>query len=120
VLAGLLMLARAPKELAEAEVAVGDEGPHAEFGGERQRLLEMDLGTVCVRRITGGLGLAESPETLRFITPLAAGASTVKTMLGDGASVTWTPGQKQRLALPVEAADPDGSLTGFGLDRCLF
>jgi hypothetical protein len=29
----LLALARAPVELAEAEVAVGDEGAHAELGG---------------------------------------------------------------------------------------
>ena len=34
VLLGLLALARAPVELAEAEVAVGDEGAHAEFGGK--------------------------------------------------------------------------------------
>ena len=31
-------LARAPVELAEAEVAVGDEGAHAELGGEGERL----------------------------------------------------------------------------------
>jgi len=33
VLAGLLALVRAVVELAEAEVAVGDEGAHAELGG---------------------------------------------------------------------------------------
>jgi len=38
VLASLVHLARAPIELAEPEVAVGDEGTHLEFGGERQRL----------------------------------------------------------------------------------
>src|SRR2546422_8502765 len=34
----LLALAGAPEELGEAEVAVGDEGAHAELAGERQRL----------------------------------------------------------------------------------
>src|SRR5215472_3379075 len=34
----LLALARALVDLAEAEVAVGDEGAHAEFAGERERL----------------------------------------------------------------------------------
>jgi hypothetical protein len=34
VLLGLLALVRAPVELAEAEVAVGDEPAHAQFVGE--------------------------------------------------------------------------------------
>ena len=34
VLAGLLARAGAPAELAEAEVAAGDEWAHAELGGE--------------------------------------------------------------------------------------
>jgi hypothetical protein len=33
----LLALARAPVELAEAEAAVGDEGAHAESGGDDER-----------------------------------------------------------------------------------
>jgi hypothetical protein len=37
VLPGLLALVRAVVELAEAEVAVGDEGAHAELVGEGQR-----------------------------------------------------------------------------------
>src|SRR5262249_29799996 len=39
----LLALARAPIELAEAEVAVGDEGAHAAWLGEGQRLAVVDL-----------------------------------------------------------------------------
>src|SRR6266436_9043327 len=39
VFSGLLALAGAPVELAEAEVAVGDEGAHAEFAGKCQRLI---------------------------------------------------------------------------------
>jgi hypothetical protein len=38
VLVGLLALVHAPVELAEAEVAVGDEGAHAERLGERERV----------------------------------------------------------------------------------
>src|SRR5438552_6187374 len=68
----LLALARAPGELAEAEVAVGDERAHAELAGERQRLAVVAfsvLGAACRRDITGeaeGVGLA-CPR------PLAAG-----------------------------------------------
>src|SRR5215470_14206526 len=42
----LLTLARTPVELPEAEVAVGDEGAHAELRGERQSVL---VGTFLVR-----------------------------------------------------------------------
>jgi len=38
VLLRLLALTHAAVELAEAEVAVGDEGAHAELAGERQRV----------------------------------------------------------------------------------
>ena len=38
MLSGLLALARAPVELSEAEVAVGDERAHAEFGRRSDRL----------------------------------------------------------------------------------
>src|SRR5438046_10176647 len=69
VLLGLLALVRARVELAEAEVAVGDEGAHAELAGERQRLAVVArsiLGAVCRRDVTGeaqGVGLASpSPQ----------------------------------------------------------
>jgi hypothetical protein len=41
---GLLMVARAPVELAEAKVAVGDEGAHAEGAGDRERVAIVELG----------------------------------------------------------------------------
>src|SRR5262245_2094808 len=44
-----LALARAPIQLAEAEVAVGDEGAHAEFGRECERLPVLVL---CGPRVT--------------------------------------------------------------------
>src|SRR5260370_24717997 len=43
VLLRLLESARAPVELAEAQMAVGDKGPHAALLGERQRVAEMAL-----------------------------------------------------------------------------
>src|SRR5260370_6458205 len=42
VLLRLLESARAPVELAEAQMAVGDKGPHAALLGERQRVAEND------------------------------------------------------------------------------
>src|SRR5881396_2020739 len=44
VLLGLFLLARSPEQLAEAEVAVGGEGAHAEVGGECQGLAVRVLG----------------------------------------------------------------------------
>jgi hypothetical protein len=44
VLLGLPALVRAAVELAETEVAVGDEGTHAARFGEGQRLMIVDLG----------------------------------------------------------------------------
>src|SRR5260370_10377699 len=43
VLLRLLESARAPVELAEAQMAVGDKGPHAALLGDRQRVAEMTL-----------------------------------------------------------------------------
>src|SRR5262249_34943533 len=60
----LLAVARAPVELAEAEVAVGDEQAHAELAGELQRLAVGAFGVVrtgcrCdVTQEAKGLGLA--------------------------------------------------------------
>ena len=60
----LLALARAPVELAEAEVAVGDEREHAEPAGERQRVMVVGFGVHGAagrRDVTGeaeGVGLA--------------------------------------------------------------
>src|SRR4029450_5772478 len=64
LLACLFALARAPVELAEAEVAVGDDRAHAELVGERQRLAVEAfsvLAAACRRDVTceaQGLGLA--------------------------------------------------------------
>ena len=52
VLLGLSRLSRAPVELAETEVAVGDEGAHAEFVGQRHRLAVVVL---CRLNVGGSL-----------------------------------------------------------------
>ena len=69
MLLGLRPVAGAAVELAEAEVAVGDEGAHAELGGEGQGLAVVAfsvLGAAGRRDVTGeaeGVGLAgPSPQ----------------------------------------------------------
>src|SRR5512132_4011557 len=69
VLLRLLALARAPVELAEAEVTVGDEGAHAELAGEGQGLAVVAfslVGATYRRGVTGeaeGVGRASaSPQ----------------------------------------------------------
>ena len=64
----LLALARAPVELAEAEVAVGDEGAHAARLGERQRLAVVGLAASRHRTGRDGsrcrrAGAAHGPRT---------------------------------------------------------
>src|SRR6266851_1403826 len=51
VLLRLLSVAGAPVELAEAEVAVGDEGPHAARLGERQRLAVVGLAPLGIEPV---------------------------------------------------------------------
>jgi len=59
VLLRLLVLARGPVELAKAEVAVGDEGVHAEFIGEGQR---PPVGTFSVRGAGGRRNVASEAQ----------------------------------------------------------
>src|SRR5437870_8444209 len=66
VLLRLLALARAPGELAEAEVAVGDEGAHAARRGQDQRLAIVAFGRGDGRRLTMGGDLAEPAERPRL------------------------------------------------------
>src|SRR5712691_6385597 len=70
VLLRLLLLARAPVELAEAEVAVGDEGAHAELLGERERVTIVAVSVL--RGIAAGGDLAEEPEGPRLVAALTA------------------------------------------------
>ena len=56
---GLLALAGAPVERAEAEVAVGDEGSHAARLGQRQRLAVAGLAALGVEPVGMGRDVAE-------------------------------------------------------------
>ena len=60
----LLALARAPVELAEAEVAVGDEGAHAARLGERQRLAVMGLAALGIEPVGMGRDVAEQVQRM--------------------------------------------------------
>jgi hypothetical protein len=50
VLLGLLVVARRPVDLAEAEVAVGEEGMHAELAPDRERIAVVGLGLPATAR----------------------------------------------------------------------
>ena len=70
VLLGLLALARAPVQLAEAEVAVGGEGAHAELLGERERVTVVSVSVL--RGIAAGSDLSEETEGPRLVAALTA------------------------------------------------
>ena len=57
-------LAGAPVELAEAEVAVGDEGPHAARLGERQRLAVVGLAALGIEPVGMGRDVAEQVQRM--------------------------------------------------------
>ncbi len=68
----LLALAGAAEELAEAEMAVGDEGAHAEFLGERERVTVVAVGVLRGSAAGGDLAKrAESPRLDGALTALA-------------------------------------------------
>src|SRR5438445_6352874 len=60
----LLALAHAPVQLAEAEVAVGDEGAHAARLGERQRLAVVSLAALGVEPVGMGRDVAEQVQRM--------------------------------------------------------
>ncbi len=60
----LLALARAQVELAEAEVAVGDEGAHAARLGERQRLAVVSLAALGIELVGMGCDVAEQVQRM--------------------------------------------------------
>src|SRR5260370_17574206 len=69
VLVRLLPLAGALIQLAEAEVAVGDEGAHAELAGKCQRLIVAGVSRLHLRGFTMRGDLAEEIEDPRFDPP---------------------------------------------------
>ena len=92
----LLALARAPVELAEAEVAVGDEGAHAERLGEGERVAVVALRVL--RGIAAGGDLAEEAEGPRLAAALIALAGKGQGSPGEFASVLEPVGEDVRFA----------------------
>src|SRR6266849_8902295 len=66
VLSGLLALARAPVELAEAEVTMGDERAHAARLGERQRLAVVGLAALGIEPVGMGRDVAEQVQRMGY------------------------------------------------------
>ena len=64
MLAGLVALARAPGELAEAEVAVRDERSHAARLGERERLAVVGLAALGIEPVGMGRDVAEQVQRM--------------------------------------------------------
>ena len=92
----LLALARAPVELAEAEVAVGDEGAHPELLGERERVTVVAVSVL--RGIAAGGDLAEEAEGPRLVGALTALAGKGQGSPGEFESVLEPVGEDVRLA----------------------
>jgi len=74
-LPGVYPVAAVAGDLAEAEVAVGDERTHAQFVGQRQGLAEVPLGCLKVGRVTVGCGLTEEAQGPRLVAAFTAFAA---------------------------------------------
>jgi hypothetical protein len=93
----LLVLARAPAELAEAEVAVGDEGAHPEFLCMSYCLYIGRFGALEIRRILTRLDFTQEPHRP-----------------GLGATLAPLPGEFARLASGLACfVDPPDRQIGF-------
>src|SRR5215471_3527670 len=101
----LLALARAPGELAEIKVAVGDEWTPAELGGERHRLTVVGLGRF---NLLGRIGRraygAENIPHVRFRASLLLSPSEIKGALPTFAGLREPSGRQVGLAERCEAA----------------
>jgi hypothetical protein len=96
VLFRLLPLARAPVELAEAEVAVGDERTHPELLGERERVAVVSLSFL--RGIAAGGDLPKEPEGPHLPAALTALMGKGQGSPGECESVPEPVGEDVRLA----------------------
>lgn len=76
-----LAFAHTSMELAEAEVVVGDEGAHAEVGGQGQGLTVVSFGVFNLSRIAMRSDLTEESESIGLVSPLPVGASKLEGLL---------------------------------------
>src|SRR4030095_199443 len=89
----LLPLARAPVELTEAEVAVGDEGAHAEFIGKRQRITVVAFG---VRGAAGRRDITSEAEGVGLASPSPQPAGERQGLSGVAGGLVDPPGREVR------------------------
>src|SRR5215470_15580404 len=84
VLASLVLLACTSMELAETQLTVGEEWPHAEFVGERHGLTIVTFGLLRVRRIGMGRNLATEVERPGLPPTLTAVTSKLQGSVAEG------------------------------------
>jgi hypothetical protein len=92
MLLGLLALVRAAVELAEAEVAVGDEGAHAEFFRHAESLPVMLLRVLQRRRLEAGGDVTEQVKGVGLEVARAPLAARRQRFLRAPAGVIRAPG----------------------------
>jgi hypothetical protein len=97
VFPGILTLALASVELAEAEVAVGDDRPYAQFLGKGQGLPVSGFGLFGIRRAAMRSDLAESPERPRLVRPSVEVTSEVEGLFDGPDRILFSVGQSLRL-----------------------
>src|SRR5262245_55077279 len=110
MVASLLMLADVHGQLAETEVAVGDEGAHPELLSERERVTIVAVSVV--RRIAASDGVAEEPQRPRLVAALTALAGKRQGSFGECDRILQLAGmeidiaqedEKERLEIAVSA-----------------
>src|SRR5262245_20553834 len=99
----LLALAGAPVELAEAEVAVGDEGVYLERIRDAERASVAGLGGVEIRWIAAPCDLAREPERIRLVAMLLIVARHLERARGCLPSLLDLIGEQIRFAEPRHA-----------------
>src|SRR5437867_3516242 len=114
VLVRVLTLARAPVELTEAEVAVGDKGAHAELLGQIEGLAIKALRSVEVWRRAACGGLGEDSQDSCFSAPTADATAVVERVPSGSGRVAFTAAQEihmgEHLLRPNHDAWPPGTL----------
>src|SRR5207245_4542160 len=91
-----LALARAPVELTEAEVAMRDEGTHAEFGGYGEGLQVIIFGRFGLRELTPRRNLAEKPQDICLSASFLMRTGEGQRSLGEGMRLLQASGQHLR------------------------
>src|SRR5207249_638275 len=83
---------------AEAEVAVGLEGAHAEFVCQSEGLAVVGFGRLGLRRITTCGGLTEEPVGMRLVAASSLGAVELEEASGQRARLVHAADEEQGLA----------------------